>query len=198
MEKDLRQKKAAEPHLDIMVRPSPFFLFLNLLTVHLITAAFILAVLFLPNLFLRGIDSAQAELVYNYKIGIMLVLLLIGEIVSLVVLANWVSEFYIIKNDTLTYRRGIFIKNKRVLMVRQIVEVFLYQNMLGKIFNYGTIKIVSPQAVEGELIKKVENPNKYFKVLRELVLKQDPDRVPQALYPQKRGVLKTEVQRVRT
>jgi uncharacterized membrane protein YdbT with pleckstrin-like domain len=197
MDKDLRQKKR-EAHLDVMVRPSPFFLFLNLLIVHLITALFIVMVLFVPNFFLRNIDMAQVELVYNYKIGIMLILLLIGEIASVVVLANWVSEFYIIKNDTLTYRRGIFIKSKRVLMVRQIVEVFLYQSMLGKLFNYGTIKIISPQAVEGELIKKVENPNKYFKVLRELVLKQDPDRVPQALYPQKTGLLKAEARRVRT
>lgn len=156
--------------LDILIRSSPFFLFLRILTVHLIVAILIAMVIFTPRLFLTTV--ADIEILYNFKIVTMLTVLMIGEIITLVVIARWVTEFYIIKTESLTYRVGIFFKQKRVLLIRQIVEVVMIQNFFARVFNYGTIKVITAQALEGVYIKRVEYPNKYFKVLRELSVKQ--------------------------
>ena len=156
--------------LDILVRPSPFFLFLRLLSVHFFLALGIALSVLMPSLFLRSV--ADIEILYNFKIVMMLTFTLIGEIFTLIIIARWVTEFYVIKNDSLTYRMGVFFKHKRVLLIRQIVEVVLIQHLMGRIFNYGTIKVITSQALEGVFIKRVENPNKYFKVLRELSVKQ--------------------------
>lgn len=156
--------------LDILVRPSPFFLFLRIFSVHLILAVGIALAVLMPSLFLRSVGDI--EILYNFKIVMILVFLLIGEVFTLIIIARWVTEFYVIKNDSLTYRMGIFFKQKRVLLIRQIVEVVLIQNLVGRVFNYGTIKVITSQALEGVYIKRVENPNKYFKVLRELSVKQ--------------------------
>lgn len=160
----------AHNELDILVRPSPFFLFLRICSVHCILGLGIALSVLMPSLFLRSV--ADIEILYNFKIVMMLVFFLIGEVFTLIILARWVTEFYVIKNDSLTYRMGIFFKQKRVLLIRQIVEVVLIQNLMGRIFNYGTIKVITSQALEGVYIKRVENPNKYFKVLRELSVKQ--------------------------
>jgi uncharacterized membrane protein YdbT with pleckstrin-like domain len=161
-----------KPHneLDKLVRPSPFFLFLRIFSVHLLLAVGISLAVLMPSLFLRSV--ADIEILYNFKIVMILTLMMVGEIFTLVIIARWVTEFYVIKNDSLTYRMGIFFKQKRVLLIRQIVEVVMIQNLFGRIFNYGTIKVITSQALEGVYIKRVENPNKYFKVLRELSVKQ--------------------------
>jgi uncharacterized membrane protein YdbT with pleckstrin-like domain len=156
--------------LDILARSSPFFLFLRILTVHAIVAVVILLIVFTPRLFIRTV--ADIEILYNLKIVTMLTVLLIGEVITLMVIARWVTEFYIIKNDSLTYRVGIFFKQKRVLLIRQIVEVELIQNFFARLFQYGTIKVITAQALEGVYIKRVSNPNKYFKILRELSVNQ--------------------------
>ncbi len=161
-----------QPHneLDILVRPSSVFLFLNLVVVHGILWVAILLVLFVPVLFFRTVaDTAR---LFNGQMITTLILVAIGELATLIIIVQWVTEFYVIKNESLTHREGIFFKQKRVLMIRQIVEVSLQQNLIGHLCNYGTLRITTPQAEEGILIKRVENPNKYFKVLRELSLKQ--------------------------
>jgi uncharacterized membrane protein YdbT with pleckstrin-like domain len=143
---------------------------LRIFSVHLLLAVGISLAVLMPSLFLRSV--ADIEILYNFKIVMILTLMMVGEIFTLVIIARWVTEFYVIKNDSLTYRMGIFFKQKRVLLIRQIVEVVMIQNLFGRIFNYGTIKVITSQALEGVYIKRVENPNKYFKVLRELSVKQ--------------------------
>ncbi len=169
MEKDQGQQKMHN-ELDIMVRPSSFFLFFNISIIHLIIAIGIVLVLFVPGLFYRS--GTSVEMLANFKIFSILLLVIVGEIVTMIVLARWVTEFYIIKNESLTYRMGILLKEKRVLLMRQIVEVIMMQNFMGYVFNYGTIKIITPQSMEGIFISRIENPNKYFRILRELSLKQ--------------------------
>jgi uncharacterized membrane protein YdbT with pleckstrin-like domain len=165
--------------LDILIRPSSVFLFLNLLVIHGILWVGILLVTLVPNLFFRSV--ADTVRLFNFQTITTLVLVAVGELATMMIIIRWVTEFYIIKNESLTHREGIFFKQKRVLMIRQIVEVSLQQNLIGHLCNYGTLRISTPQAEEGILIKRVENPNKYFKVLRELSLKQqvtDKDKKP--------------------
>jgi uncharacterized membrane protein YdbT with pleckstrin-like domain len=166
MEKEPGQNKAHN-ELDIIVRPCTFFLFLKLFSVHGILWLAIMLLLLFPGLFPRASFDP-----HPFQLWTMLILMIIGEIFTMVIVARWVSEFYIIKNESLTYRTGVFFKEKRVLLIRQIVEVLLMQNLIGRLCNYGTIMIVTPQSLEGILLRRVENPNKYFRVLRELSLKQ--------------------------
>ena len=164
------QDAKKEHHLDVLVRPSPFFLYAKILTIHLILGFFLMLVILLPRIFLGNITSDQLELVYQFKINIMVLMILIGEILTLIGVALWLSEIYVLKNKTVTHRTGIFFKHKRVIMLKQIVEVFLSQTFTGKIFNFGTIKIITPQATEDVYLKNIEHPSKYFRMLKDLVL----------------------------
>jgi uncharacterized membrane protein YdbT with pleckstrin-like domain len=159
-------------HLDVLIRPSPFFLYANILAVQLIMGVFLLIVTFFPRLILGNAISGQVELVYQFKISILILMILIGEVFTLIGVARWVSEIYVLKNQTITHRNGVFFKDKRVIMLRNIVEVYLTQTLTGKIFNFGTIKIITPQAVDNIYLKKIEHPGKYFRMLKELVLEQ--------------------------
>ena len=161
-----------EHHLDVLVRPSPFFLYANILTVHLIMGVFLLLVILFPRIFLGNISLDQVELVYQFKINIMVLIMAVGEIFTLIGVARWLSELYVLKNETLTHRNGVFFKDKRVIMLRNIVEVYLTQTFTGKIFNFGTIKIITPQTTDIIYLKKIEHPSKYFRMLKELVLEQ--------------------------
>ncbi|MCC6643926.1 PH domain-containing protein [Candidatus Peregrinibacteria bacterium] len=164
MEKELKQSKPSK-QLDILVRPTPVLLFAKILVVHSILAVFMALSLSIPQFF-TGV--ASLEMIDNFRISALLILMLIGEVVTLVILAHWLTEFYVLKNDSLTHRYGIFIKHKRVLMIKQVVEVLMKQGFFGKVFNYGTITLTSLQGNEGVFLKKVENPGKYFKILRDM------------------------------
>jgi len=104
-------------------------------------------VLLVPGLFFRA--ATDVEIILKFQIVAILLLVLVGEIFTILLLARWVTEFYVIKNDSLTYRMGIFFKQKRVLLIRQIVEVLLHQHFFGHVFNYGTIKVITPQSWRG-------------------------------------------------
>jgi len=169
MEKELKQKDRAEekPHLDILVRPTPFLLFVNLLIVHMTLLILIGLVLLVQQLFVKVVTG---EALANFKVISLLVIIGMGEIVTMVILAKWVSEFYIIKADSLNYRSGVFVKRKQVLMINRVVEVLMSQSIFGKVFNYGTLILISTQENAGVYLKRVENPGKYFKILRELTM----------------------------
>ncbi len=166
MEKDFKQTRAA-PHLDILVRPTPFLLFVKILVIHGILLFGAAIIVWVPQIFSRLVT---AEMLANFRIVSLLVVMLLGEIVTLVTLAQWVSEFYIIKSNSMTFRSGVFVKRKQVVMMKRVVEVLMSQSFLGRILNYGNLTLISTQNSEGVLLKKVENPGKYFKILRELTI----------------------------
>jgi len=86
--------------LDILVRPSPFFLFMRIFTVHFVLLVAITTAVLMPNLFLRGV--VDLEILYNFKIVMILIFMTVGEVLTLMIIGRWVTEFYVIKNDSLT------------------------------------------------------------------------------------------------
>jgi uncharacterized membrane protein YdbT with pleckstrin-like domain len=70
----------------------------------------------------------------------------------------WQSNEYIVTNRRVIHSRGIFSKNILDSSLNKINDVVLQQSMMGRLFNYGTIKILTATDEVINLLDNIRNP----------------------------------------
>ncbi|KXK08989.1 MAG: Bacterial membrane flanked domain protein [Microgenomates bacterium OLB22] len=86
---------------------------------------------------------------------------------------QWVYEYYEIYPDRVIHRRGLIFQTREHWSLTNIVEIELQQGFLGKIFNWGTIKLLDREQRQKFSLYMIHNPHKYYAVLRRLTPQAD-------------------------
>ncbi len=71
---------------------------------------------------------------------------------------RWQKNEYIVTSRRVIHANGIFRKNVLDSSLNKINDVVLQQSMLGRIFNYGTIKILTATDEVINLLDRIANP----------------------------------------
>jgi uncharacterized membrane protein YdbT with pleckstrin-like domain len=92
-----------------------------------------------------------------FYIGIAIVALL-AMVSAFVDILRWQNNEYIVTSRRVIHANGIFSKNILDSSLNKINDVILQQSMMGRIFNYGTIKILTATEEVINLLDRIANP----------------------------------------
>ena len=94
---------------------------------------------------------------FFFYIGIAIVAFL-AMASAFVDIVRWQSNEYIVTSRRVIHANGIFSKNILDSSLNKINDVILQQSMMGRIFNYGTIKILTATDEVINLLDRIANP----------------------------------------
>jgi uncharacterized membrane protein YdbT with pleckstrin-like domain len=151
-----------------VARQHIFVLIMNILT-ELTLIGILVAAGVASNLAFRNNSTAMIG-----GISISDLILLICLVISIIVLISgfldflrWNSEQIVITDRRVLQIRGVF--NKRVidLSLEKINDIELRQSIIGRIFNFGTIEILTASGAEGANVMGIEAPLEFKRALLE-------------------------------
>lgn len=160
-------KKIGVTHLNI--RQSIFILLFKLVLLDLLVA--FLAVAFL-SLLSTSIFSPGIK-IYLLAFHVIYFVLLVALKVALtfyVVLA-WLNEYYEIWPEAIVHKGGIIWRKEVRYPFRQIRFIKMYQGMIGKLCNYGSLEIFDWRLTKYTTMYLIHNPHRYERILESLVPK---------------------------
>jgi uncharacterized membrane protein YdbT with pleckstrin-like domain len=94
---------------------------------------------------------------FFFYIGISIVALL-AMASAFTDILRWQNNEYIVTSRRVIHANGIFRKNVLDSSLNKINDVVLQQSMMGRIFNYGTIKILTATDEVINLLDRIANP----------------------------------------
>lgn len=147
----------------------------NIYVVHKSTVPLVLTLLFIGLCLLVIyiaigwlISVTQLASTYTFAvIAILLVLQIIAWVLFFYVILGWINEYYIIRPGTLIVRQGIFVVIEDNYKIARTQRLEVYQSFIGKIFNYGDLKLTGVHAVS---IRQIPNPHHYEEILKKAVI----------------------------
>lgn len=151
-----------------VARQHIFVLIMNILT-ELTLIGILVAAGVASNLAFRNNSTAMIG-----GISISDLILLICLVISIIVLISgfldflrWNSEQIVITDRRVLQIRGVF--NKRVIdsSLGKINDIELRQSIIGRIFNFGTIEILTASGAEGANVMGIEAPLEFKRALLE-------------------------------
>lgn len=143
----------------LIVRKSAIFLVVNLILLEIgfVIIYLILAIPF--NLF--AASPATGLLTTNIMIFIILLLLLTKIVVGVLICLAWVRTYYEIHTERVIHYKGILVMNETIFSTKNVQEIWLTQDVLGKIFNYGTVTLYNPVLREKFHLRGISQASKY-------------------------------------
>ena len=154
----------------LTIRQIIFFMLLKLIVIELFSLLTIVAFLY----FMPQVPFVNDSLFFS--IPILIVAEIIKSIFVFYVIFQWLEESYEITPVHVIHKRGYLIKREDKFIFEHIGSVEIEQGVLGKIFNYGTLKLYNWAKEEFILLYLIHNPIKYYNILKKLVPAADENK----------------------
>lgn len=136
-------------HPTILVRKSKFILLFTLLGGGVIALALIWLLTF--------VSPALAPVV--------MFILVVTALYILIGFLHWIFEYYVISDEEIFYRTGIFFIRKEMILIKSVENITLRQGFIGNILNYGTLNLSAPTIRTTFILLQVPNPQKHMEFL---------------------------------
>ncbi len=100
-----------------------------------------------------------------------LVCLKIGLMIAVTV--QWLEEYYEITPKELVHRSGFIFKKEESFSLEHLGTLEYDQSVLGRIFNYGTVRCFNWSTEKEVSLYLIHNPRKYHRILKGLLPQAD-------------------------
>lgn len=151
----------------VTIRQSIFFLILKLIFIELLAALFVVG--FHTLLFSTDIISSAFGDTQVFNVPFYILLVLIKSFIMIVVIMIWLEEYYEITPQEVIHKNGFIFKLEERNKLTHIGSVTIEQGLLGRIFNYGTLKLYNWTQEKNVYLYLIHNPRKYHHILETLL-----------------------------
>lgn len=151
---------------NIIVRQSIFFLILKLIIIELIAA--LSAIIFHIAVISTGPGLINAES-GSFIIPLFVFLIVAKLSVMIFVIYRWLEEYYEITPEAIVYKKGFLFKNEVGNSIVHLGSLEVDQNIVGRLFNYGTLKLFNWTTEKDVTLYLIHNPMKYYAILKRLL-----------------------------
>ncbi len=155
----------------VTIRQSIFFLHLRLVALEILAAASIIA--FHTLLVATPLKEQFGQNIIVFNVPLFVVLVFIKFSFTILVILQWLNEYYEIRPEEVVFRKGFIFKREKRYLLTHIGEVTLEQGIFGRIFNFGTVKLFNWTTEREEYLYLIHNPEKYQKILEDLTPEAD-------------------------
>jgi len=154
----------------------PIFLRQNL--IFLVYRLFIAQIIFigtyilldLPVLLLMDGDTSTPQIEVQadwYAITLLTILSLVQMIIIVIIVLRWYNSYCEIREDDIIERHGFISTRENTHSYRNFSAISISQGVIGRIFNFGNVKLFNPALDHKLVIKRVSSPTRYMKLLSE-------------------------------
>jgi len=150
----------------VTIRESIVFLLLKLLALDMIAIIFVL-IFFSPFLIPIAVETKLQLVSYNF--AYFSVLAFIKIFLTTFIILRWLNDNYEITPEVLIHKRGIIWQKEERYKLVHVKSFGLEQGILGKIFNYGTLRFYDWFLRKDYAIYLIHNPRKYLRILEDLL-----------------------------
>ncbi len=146
----------------IIVRSSPFLFLKRLAIIEFFFALFPFAITALASLLLGNLSETYQLLPFARSLSLNLFIVILVTSLQVVIIAtvfiSWYFPVYVIDHRQITYHRGSFLGNKKLVMLSDIQHMTTRQGRLASSLNYGTLNIFTSVGRERVLLKDIPDP----------------------------------------
>ncbi len=151
----------------LVIRKSPAVMFLRLIIFELVAGALYI----LLRLALRAVDI---QLDSEFSLSPLALIkssffLLIEVVVAGYVILQWLNNYYILTSTEVRYMTGILSKREENYSLKNIQSVSFEQGLIGRIFNYGNVKMFSPALQKELFLTEVSNPKQIVENVKRMI-----------------------------
>ncbi|KXK26243.1 MAG: Bacterial membrane flanked domain protein [candidate division WS6 bacterium OLB20] len=79
---------------------------------------------------------------------------------------KWASNYYVLRSGEVVFRKGLFNTSEERFSVENAVSISTSRSLLGKIFNFGTVKIFNSALGNDLILRDIPKPEFYAEILR--------------------------------
>lgn len=108
-----------------------------------------------------------------FSVPVFLLFVLIKTFLMIFVIFQWLEEYYEITPNEVIYRRGLIFRKEEQNRLEHLGSLEINQSLLGRIFNFGTIKLFNMTSKKDVLLYLIHNPMKYHHILQTLLPESD-------------------------
>lgn len=106
----------------------------------------------------------------------------INMILLVITFLQWIRMVYIIRPNEIIEQKGIWHIRENIYSTDKIEAVSVDQSIWGRIFNYGTIRIVNPVLNEDLFLEDISDPFTYADVIRQSKSKETIRFIPKPAF----------------
>lgn len=151
------------------IRQSPFLLIAKLIVLEILFVSLYLAFR-LPKFFLPEVISQDIFVTWSMASILFFVIISLAQILATVLITiSWTNEYYIIRPGDILHRQGLFSLKEETFSLVNVEAFTVDQSFIGKIFNFGSIKLYSPVLKQDYYLNNVSNPIKLKKTIEQTV-----------------------------
>ena len=152
---------------NLNIRVSISILVARLILIDLLAALII--GLFYFILFQGGEDLVNFSFTNSYLfLTVFIVLGIFKILTSIYVVLQWLNEYYEITHDSIVHKSGIIVRKVEQFRLDNVRSMKISSDLLGQIFNYGTITLFDIRMQKYLDMYLIHNPERYIKVFEQL------------------------------
>lgn len=170
--------KESSPHQihvsHITIRQSISFLLLRLVVLEIVS---ILGLIFsLIFFFNPDVQNQLGGWILYVNIPYFVGIVLLKTFVMLFIILQWLEEYYEINPKYIIHRKGFIFKKEEKYLLSHLGKVKLEQGVMGRILNYGNVKVFNWALEKDVTLYIIHNPTKAIRVLEELLPESDEEK----------------------
>lgn len=96
---------------------------------------------------------------------IFLFLVFVKIYITIYIILDWLNMYYEVNGEYIYLRKGVIWTTEQKFAIANFGDVTLEQNLMGRIFNFGNIRIFDTELKRDFLLYLIHNPNKYYEIL---------------------------------
>lgn len=150
----------------INIRQSIFSLLFRLLAIDIVTA-FAIIIFFSTLTFSVPYDLKIA--IISSNTGFFLVLIAAKILLTLLIVLQWLNEYYEIFPKEVVHKSGIIWRKEQRFSCGEIQYIKVEQGLFGRFFNYGTLTLYDWKRHLFGTMYIIHNPIKYYRILESLL-----------------------------
>lgn len=124
----------------------------------------------------RDLTSSVNENFILFNIPIFVLLVIIKTVLVLFVIIQWLNEYYEITPKEIIHRKGLIFRSEQRYKLEHLGSLKIEQRILGRMFNYGNLRLYNWALEKDFLLYLIHNPNKYKHVLETLIPSADEEK----------------------
>lgn len=113
---------------------------------------------------------SQSWSLEDIRVWWILILQLINIGIIFYFVLGWLYTFYIVRPHEVIFRKGLLLEERLDYRFDNILKVDVKQNFLGKMFDFGTIKVFTTGIKEDAVFYDVPQPHKYANAIAKSII----------------------------
>ena len=158
----------------VTIRESISFLLFRLIVLEVIAAS--LVIVLRAAYLSQPVQGGSQTIATFLDTPAFLIIVFIKILIMVFVIVEWLNEYYEITPTEVIHKKGLVFRREERNKIEHLGSVKMDQGVIGRILNFGTIKLYNWATEKNVQLYLIHNPRKYRHILRTIIPTADEER----------------------